>query len=996
MSSRLAKPATCLALAAAMMIAPLAVLAQEEAEAGAAGEAEAIAGVVQPKLAIELGAPFCDNAVLQREMEVPVWGWSKPGTKITVEFAGQKLEAEAGKDGKWMLRLKPLKASASPQEMVIRDSDGKTVVLKNILVGEVWMASGQSNMQLKVGGKGVDTIRLAAEFRKKVTEPVIREFEVTSVYAMLHPIERATGSWKNGEYDDYSAIAFAFAHRLYEELQVPIGILNCSFSQTAIQAWTPRCGFRDAKDEYTKAIHQKCLQTDPATTEHKDAWGNFYKSLEDQIAENEVRAKKGEKARAINAEVPGNMDGNRDANWLFCGRLNPVVPYAMRGAIWNQGYANINEGILYYNNLHSLIGGWRMVWGRPDLPVYFHQFYCPGQNDQPGIGSMSEMRLGAWLARDIPNAGMASQIDISGAIHYGNKTLPGRRLALHALKNQYGKEIVAEGPMYKSYEVKGDQVIVTFDHAEGGLVVADTEFNRNPKNEASTGLADPKIMESGADRVKLFWLAGEDRVWHPATVRIEGDQVVATSAGVKQPRGISYGSGGIGFQPCLYNKALLPMTPFIYYDKELVTSKTWPDGRLKIAGEPIDPRTVGKRQEYQKMPLVSVQFCDNAVLQADKPVTIWGSTRKYGEWQSKPEPGQCEVRFEFGDTKRTIPVTPEMEEWNVILPPAKAGPTPYTLKVGFTIDGELVHERVATNMVFGDVWYVAAPASAEDKSKKSSAEEAPAGNPSAPMVRMMENQSKRAGNSSPSRFSISVSRAPDSKYASYWKPASGLAASIGNSLAAKAGRPVGILFMQSRIESGGKGKPSVDNATLSQWISPDFLKEAPSLMGAYKTVGSKYPDHPYYIENVRRYIGDWKSYWGQYIPEMIATRAVPDRAPWGWYPSPAPKTGDSMATQIYNIYVCPFSPAALRGVIFITSDGMTAGDGGANFGPEMSALANCLKMKFGGDDIPFIYTVPGRDKAPKLSKPEKIGGRSVGVEGGIAELIDAAVKEVSK
>lgn len=965
----------------------------QDGEGAPADEPEG-AVVNQPKAAIELGAPFCDNAVLQREMEVPVWGWSKPGAKVTVEFVprpgsgqgGQKKTATAGKDGKWMLKLDPIKASFEPATMVITEEGGKSVTLKNILVGEVWMASGQSNMQYKVGGKGINTIRLANQFKSKVKDPVIREFEVTSVYAMLHPIEKATGSWKNGEYEDYSAIAFAFAHKIYEELQVPVGILNCSFSQTAIQAWVPREGFATGEDEYTRAIHLKCLQTDPSTPEFKQAWDAFYKSLEDQIAANEERIKKDEKAKEISPEVPGNMQGNRDANWMFNGRLSPVVPYAIRGAIWNQGYANMGEGLVYYNNLHSMIRGWRIVWGRPDLPVYFHQFYCPGKSEQPSIDSTAEMRLGTWLARDIPNAGMASQIDISGAIHYSNKTVPGRRLALQALKNVYGKKIVADGPMYKSYEVKGDKVIVSFDFAEGGLVVADTAFNRDPKNEGATGFADPKVIENGEDKVKLFWLAGEDRVWHPATFKIDGDKVIVTSAAVKEPRGISYGSGGIGFQPCLYNNALLPMTPFIYYDNKLVTSKDWPGGQLKIVGETIDPNAVGKLYEYRKMPILSVQFRDNAVFQADKPVTIWGSTRMYGEWQSGPENGKCEVHFEFGDIKKTIAVTPEMEEWSVTLPAVKAGPAPYTLKAGFTIDGELVHERIATNIVFGDVWYVAAPASAQAKSKKkNSAEEQPADNSSGQIVRMMENQSNRGGNNNPSRFSVCTSRTPYNKYASYWKPAYGLAAEIGNSIAAKTGRPAGIIFMQSKSD-----------VALKNWIAADFLKEAPSLMEDYKTVGSKYPDNPYYLANVRRYIGDWKKFWGEYIPEMIRTRAVPDGKPWGSYPSPEPEIGDSEATQVYNIYVCPFAPAALSGIVFITSDGMVAADGGTNFGPEMSALANCLKAKFGGDDVPFIYTVPGKDKAPRLSKPEKIKGRNSGVEDGVSGLIDAVVKEVSK
>jgi len=967
--------------------------------------------------AIELGAPFCDNMVLQREMAVPVWGWSKPGTQITVEFAprqgsgqaGQKKTATAGAGDKWIVRLDPLKASFDPAEMVVTESTGKKVVLKNILVGEVWLASGQSNMQWKAGKCSCRSLTVEPVGDKKIHP--IREFEVTSVTAQLFPIEKATGAWQDGSYSNYSAIAFAFAHKLYEELNVPIGILNCSWSSTQIEAWVPRQGWATAADEYGKAIHQKCLQTDPTTPEHKEAWNAFYKSLEDQIARSEALAKKGEKAKEIGAPVPGNMKSNRDASWLFNGRMNPVVPYAIRGAIWNQGWHNRSDGLTYYNNLHSMIRGWRIVWDKPDLPVYFHQFYCPDQTDKPGIDSTAEMRLGTWMARDIPNAGMASQIDIGGAIHYNNKVVPGRRLGLHALKNQYGRKVVAEGPMFKSYEVKGDKVIVTFDCVEGGLVVADTAFNRS-KDKDATGFADPKVIENGEGKVKLFWLAGEDRVWHPASFEIQGDKVVVQSDAVKKPRGVSYGSGGIGFQPCLYNKALLPMTPFIQYDNEMVTTKTWPDKKLKLAGAaadatPVrenpgadaaaaeedpatdaapaekDPANGSRLHLYEKMPLLSVQFRDDAVLQADKPVTIWGSTRNYGEWQSKPEEGDCKVHFEFGDIKKTISVTPDMAEWQVTLPPMKAGPKPYTLKVGFTIDGELVHERVAAGIVFGDVWYVAAPAAKF---------EVPKGKPSGQIVRMIENQSKRDGKDAPSRFSVCVSRTPRTKgangkwgnrFASYWKDPSGLAAAFGHSIAAKTNRPVGVIFMQTKT-----------NGPIKNWIAPGFLKDAPSLMRDYKTVGSKYPDNPYYVANVRRYIAEWKAYWGEQIPAMMKTKAVPDGSSWGHYPSPKPDVGDSTATWTYNVYTHCFTPAALSGIVFLSSESMVADDQGANFGPEMSVLANCFKTRFGGQDVPFIYTVPSKALAPKVTAPVAIKGKSAAVElddwsqvGGVIEAV---------
>ncbi|MBT8037920.1 MAG: hypothetical protein KJO21_10285 [Verrucomicrobiae bacterium] len=931
-------------------------------------------------LAIQLGAPFHDHAVLQRGMNVPIWGWSQPGTKVTVEFAGQKSTVTAGADGKWVAELKDLKASFEPATLVIREHGGKTETLNDILVGEVWLASGQSNMQWTTGKSKV--AQLADAFKSSNVGKVapIREFQVSSVTSQLHPIKKASGSWKRGNYNDYSAIAFAFAHDIFQEVNVPIGILNCSFSQTSIQAWIPREGYASAEDDYSQAIHLKCLQTDPTTPEHKKAWGDFYRSLNDQIAASEKAIKEGSSAKKITEPLPGNLQSNRDANWLFNGRLSPVVPYAIRGAIWNQGYANMGEGLPYYNNLHSLIRGWRIVWDKPDLPVYFHQFYSAGMKhpgkeiNKPSISPAAEMRLGTWLARDIPNTGMASQIDISGAIHYRAKAVPGQRLALHALKHQYGrKDLITDGPMFKSYKVKGNSVIIEFDHAEGGLVVAGTGYNVVERHEDSTGYANPKVIPNGDDQVKLFFVAGNDRIWHPATVKIAGDKVIVSSLAVNKPLGVSYGTGEIGYQPNLYNKALLPMTPFIYYDNKKVTSDIWPDEKLKIAGEVIDPKTVGKIYAYRKMPLLSVQFRDNAVFQADKPVTIWGSTRQYGEWQDKPEAGDCKVHFEFGDIQKVIDVTPEMAEWKVTLPPMKASAQPHTLKVHFTIDGETVHRREVKGIVFGDVWCVVAPVGDF---------KVPEVKPSGQIVRMIENQSNRDGRALPSRFSICTSRTPrvlqqDGKWsnrvAAYWKDAEGLAAAFGNHISAKTGRPAGIIFLKARKD-----------IPVKNWIAPSFLKYAPSLMEDYKTVGSQYPDNPYYLANMRRYVAAWKAYWENEIPEMMSKKAVPNGNAWGSYPSPKPEVGDSTATFEYNVYMHCFTPTAMSGIVFLTGEAMVAGNEGASFGPEIAALAKSLKTRFSlwqnDEDIPLIYTIPSQALAPKLTQPKEIEGKSIAVE----------------
>jgi len=914
--------------------------------------------------ALELGAPFADHAVLQRQLPVPVWGWSKPGTEVTVEFAGQKQSATAAENGKWTLSLAPLEASAEPRPMTIAEKGGESRTLNDLLVGEVWMASGQSNMQWIASKSSVQN--LIDALKAKGETPPIREFEITSVYAALHPVERATGAWKVNDYGNYSAVAFAFALKIHQETKVPVGILNCSFSQTSIESWVPREGFAAGTDDYTKSVHRKLLESDPATPEHQAAWTAFYQSLEDTLKSNAERVAAGKPAQPVSTKTPGNLNDNRDASWMFNGRLSPVIPYAIRGAIWNQGYANINGGILYYQNLHSLIRGWRLKWNNPALPVYFHQFYCPSPpggvytDTFPSIDPMAEMRLGARMARDIPHTGMACQIDIAGAIHYYQKALPGQRLALHALKNQYGKkDLVTDGPIFKSYSVQGDQLAIEFDHAEGGLVVAETLTNSGPKpTDTCDGLATPKIIPDGATQVNHFWLAGDDRVWHPATIRIDGSKLIATSPAVKSPRGVSYGTGGIGFRPALYNSSLLPAAPFIEYDHKPVTSAAWPDKPMKIAGLEIDPNSVGRVNDYRKMPLLSSQFRDNAILQADAPVRIFGSAVVWPGYPPDYE-GKAEIRFDFAGLKQVIPVTKDMQEWSITVPAMPASAEPKTLRVSFHIEGEMIHERVCKNILVGDVWYVASPVVKN-----------PAAFPietSGQTVRVMTRKAKRASAPQPARFSVSTSYDPNTRFSSLWEEAAtDFASAIGHRLAKKSGRPTGIIHMTG------------DDVPLASWIRFEHLAHAPGLKTDYENLAQLQPGNEIYDANVRRYIGAWKSYWTDFIPQLIATRAVPNGELWGTFPQLAGEV-TSKASETHNVCASSFIPGSFKGIIFLPAPASVARDQGADFGAEMSALANGYIADFGGKAT-FLHTIPDKQLAPRITAPASIKGDHRSIE----------------
>ncbi len=964
-----------------------------------------------PKPAIELGAPFCDYMILQRDMKVPVWGWSSPGAKVTVQFAGQKQTATAAEDGRWRVQLDPLKASFEPQEMSIqvsgvsvqgpetRNPKPETLILKNILVGEVWMCSGQSNMQWPagssiVGGKLIPEIMARVEAGEE-KQPVLREGKVTDVFSSLYPTERATGQWSE-DWNSFSAIAFAFAYDIAREVQVPVGIVNCAFSTTEIQAWVPREGFATGTDEYTKAMYRRILESDYRTAEHKAAWDAFAKAIIAWGDESRARVEKG-----LNPPprpgVPGNMSGDRDATWMCNGKIMPMAPYAIRGAIWNQGYASQHEGIVYRNNLHSLVRGWRAVFNNPELPVYFHQFYV-GRSGDDGLtlSNTAEMRFGTWLAHnEIPNAAMASQIDITGGVHYSNKRVPGQRLALHALKNQYGKEIESNGPMYKGYKVEGRRLIVEFDHAEG-LQVGQSMTVRG-------GFADPVPSDK---EVTLFYLADADLTWHRARMAINGERITLTADGVDTPRGVAYGWNGAGSLPSLYNGAMLPMTPFVVYDHKFVVSDqwdldtirmdidvpffTWPMKYFALAGETIDPRSYGLQHKHRALWLLSPQFENHAVIQAGVP------TRLYG----KAIPGSV-VQIEFGTFSQALTMGDEQDEWEATVPAMEASAEPMQLHVTCTLDGELAHERKLVNIVVGDVWYVAAcdirvPRGAGVPSSGPAPLAAwEGGNP---QLRMLTSGGRRA-EPMPMRFKMNASGNPTSRFFSRWAPTTGLTQALAEKIHARTGKPVGVIV----LDPGG--------GTIKEWTGFEHLSKITAWLPDHEQLSPRHaPDPNAYVTHAEAYVQNWREYWKK-------VQSDPTFHTGNMAGFPGATSVETRATTIYNQSICAFSPGNFTAILCLTGKDFVADDEGAGFGEQFAVMANSWKETFARGreviDPYFIYAMPGKELAPKITAPKGIKGRSmayavqewlaIGRGGNVGEgtggevlggLIDAAVNAV--
>lgn len=470
--------------------------------------------------------------VLQRERAVPVWGTAKPGEVVAVSFAGQKVEATAGEDGKWKAALAPLEMSTEGQELsVAAKSGGVAVSIKDVLVGEVWLCSGQSNMEWSV--------RASKDPQKEIAEanhPQIRLFHVQRATANA-PQESVKGTWavcNPGSVTNFSAVGYYFGRELHRELGVPIGLVASAWGGTRIEPWTPVAGLESVE------------LTRPLAAQFGDADGVYQKKMRDYVPVVEAWLAKAKEAIASEADVPAAPAAPAPVRYshstptgLYNGMIHGVVPMALRGAIWYQGESNNGEGMAYFEKMKALINGWRSVFENPELSFYFVQLapfkYGNGEHTLPYIW---EAQTAAALK--VPNTGMAVTTDIGNVndIHPRNKQDVGKRLALWALAKNYGKgELVYSGPIYSSMAIEGNQVRVKFDHAAGGLKARDGKT-----------LTD-------------FTVAGDDGKFFPAQAKIEGETVLVSSPEVAAPKHVRFGWHHM-INPNLCNQAGLPASPF--------------------------------------------------------------------------------------------------------------------------------------------------------------------------------------------------------------------------------------------------------------------------------------------------------------------------------------------------------------------------------------------------------------------------------------------------
>lgn len=622
---------------------------------------------------LRLPALFSDNMVFQRNVPVPVWGWADANEKIEIRFHDQVKTTKADKSGKWMLRLDP-EMAGGPFEMTIKGKS--SLVISNILVGEVWICSGQSNMEWSVG-----QAMNAKQEMARAGNPFIRHIKIGKTISSLPKSDFENGHWSlcdSSTVADFTAIGYFFARDIYKELKVPIGLINASWGGTNIETWISREGF-ESSDEFREMIagmprmdldsltrlkvkgSELRIETLQGTRMQDLTPGLFMNTSFDdskwpelkqpqlweeqsigeldgvvwlrktmvlpsldfskeallelaKIDDNDITYVNGVKigntnqwdadrkyavpagvfkegknviaVRVVDNGGGGGIYGDTAAmklslgdysaslagNWKFqvesvkkttnenslpslCynAMISPLIPFAFRGVLWYQGESNASRSYQYRKAFPLLINDWRGKWKNPQMPFYFVQlatFATTGDSNE-GCG-WAELREAQTLTLQVPNTGMCVTTDIGHPrdIHPTNKQEVGRRLAALAFNNIYDKPMVSQGPSFRSMEIKGNQVILSFDHTGGGLVTPDKY-----------------------GYIKGFEIAGKDQVFRYARAHISGNTVILTCDSVENPIAVHFGWIGDAGECNLFNKEGFPAVPFRTDEWKTVTKE---------------------------------------------------------------------------------------------------------------------------------------------------------------------------------------------------------------------------------------------------------------------------------------------------------------------------------------------------------------------------------------------------------------------------------------
>jgi sialate O-acetylesterase len=491
-----------------------------------------LGAAAQARADVSLPDVLSDSMVWQRGVRVPVWGKADPGEAVTVGFAGQTKKTVAGVDGRWRVWLDALKANATPAVLTVAGKN--RVELKDVLVGEVWLVAGQSNMQFTLA-----ETREAAEAIAAAGNPLIRLFNVSRQVGFKHkPPPLATWQAASPEsVREFSAAGYYFAVELQKELGVPVGVINSSYGGSQAEAWTPV--------QYLLASEEL-----KPTVERTKIWEEERPRVKVEYAEHLKRwREEADKAKSAGARpspsppVPDALREYRIASSIYDGMIEPLIPFPIRGAFWYQGESNEARAQQYGTLLPTMIRAWRERWGEGDFPFGIVQL--PNYRDpqpEPLDEAWSHIREAQRrTARSMKNAGLIVTIDVGEAhdIHPKNKLDVGRRMTRWALGSVYGRKLTVTGPMFREMKAGGSKLVLKFDDVGAGLRIRD------------------------GDRLQEFAVAGEDRKWHWAEARIVGkDAVEVRSTEVPRPVAARYAFNNNPRRPNLTNDTGLPAAPF--------------------------------------------------------------------------------------------------------------------------------------------------------------------------------------------------------------------------------------------------------------------------------------------------------------------------------------------------------------------------------------------------------------------------------------------------
>ena len=464
---------------------------------------------------VRLPAVFGDHMVLQRDQELRFWGWAQGGEKVVVEFGGKSAQGVADDQGRWVVKFPAMAASKLPQVLTIRGAN--TFRFEDVLVGEVWLCSGQSNMEWTVAASGNPQEEIATG-----DHPLIRHIKVPLVASMV-PLEDFKGQWQvcsPQTVAGFTACGYYMARELSKKLDVPVGLVNASWGGTRIEPWVPPVGFEQV--EALSGIYRSVMGRTPGSKEYQQKLGDYIGRLESWLQ----RAKQEVGGKGLVEPSPGYpgdlapFTSNQDPTMLYNGMIHSVVGFPIRGAIWYQGESNHDEGMLYLEKKKGLVQGWRTLWNQGEFPFYYVQIapFRYGDADPTTLAKFWEAQ-GA-IEKAIPSTGMVVINDVATVndIHPPNKQEVGRRLALLALRDTYGKtDVVARGPQMEGFEVSGGELKVTFKNTAGGLKTRD---GKEPSHFEVIG-----VGSNG---------------YHAAKASIHGDQVILTCEAVKAPRAFRF------------------------------------------------------------------------------------------------------------------------------------------------------------------------------------------------------------------------------------------------------------------------------------------------------------------------------------------------------------------------------------------------------------------------------------------------------------------------